>query len=240
MALAVEIDYAGTVARAVRMINLAGCMDMNGHVSMRDGNDPETMWINSRKASRSTLTAHDIVTVDLRTGTRIGAGDEPPSECHIHREIYLRRPDVHAIEHSHPEYIVTLSIAGRALQPVFAPAAFLPEKTPIYPASHLINTVERGARVAELLADNPAVTLRGHGLVVAAPTVESLVMWVLSAEDNAKAQFNASQLGDPIVMTTEERESQREELADPKIPKKFWDYWFETAERRGAFAGVDG
>ncbi len=232
--------YGGLIARAVRMINFAGVMDMNGHVSMRDAGDPNTMWINSRRASRSTLTAHDVVPVDLKTGKRIGIGDEPPSEFHIHREIYLRRPDVHAVEHSHPEYIVTLSIAGKALQPVFVVGAFLPESVPVYPHAHLIDTEARGKAVATLLGDGTAVTLRGHGFVIAGPSVEHMVNWIVAAEDNAKAQFNALQIGEPHVLRGKELGEVRAEIAQPKVVRKNWDYQYETALRAGVLEGVDG
>jgi ribulose-5-phosphate 4-epimerase/fuculose-1-phosphate aldolase len=237
---ALDFGCGGLIARAVRMINHAGCMDMNGHVSMRDHEDPNMMWINSRKASRSSLTARDVVPVDLRTGKRIGIGDEPPSEFHIHREIYLRRTDVAAVEHSHPEHIVTLSIAGKPLQPVFAVGAFLPENVPIFPHAYLIDTVERGKAVALALGEGTAVTLRGHGFVIAGPSVEHMVNWIVSAEDNAKAQFNALQIGEPHVFRGEELEIMRAQIADPKIVRKNWDYHYETARRAGALDGVDG
>ena len=245
MALAAEklpaLDFGcgGLIARAVRMINHAGVMDMNGHVSMRDPEDPTMMWINSRKASRSALTARDVVPVDLKTGKLI-AGDEPPSEFHIHREIYLRRPDVKAVEHSHPDYIVTLSIANKPLQPVFAVGAFLPETVPIYPHAFLIDTEERGREVAELLGDGTAVTLRGHGIVLAGPSVEHMVNWVFSAEENAKAQFHALQIGEPHVFRGAELDEMRAQIAVPKIVRKNWDYHFATALGAGALDGVDG
>lgn len=234
------LGYGGLIARAVRMINRAGVMDMNGHVSLRDAQDPNTMWINSRRASRSTLTVHDVIPVDLKTGKRIGIGDEAPSEFHIHREIYLRRPDVHAVEHSHPEYIVTLSIAGKALQPVHAVGAFLPESVPVYLHAHLIDTEARGKAVAALLGEGTAVSLRGHGIVLAGPSVEHMVNWIVAAEDNAKAQFNALQIGEPYVLRGAELAEVRAEIAQPSVVRKHWDYQYQTALRSGALDGVDG
>src|SRR5579884_3866970 len=120
--------YAELVARAVRICVAAGVMDFNGHVSARDENDPNIMWINNRHASRSTLTAADIVPFDIAAGKRIGEGIEPPSEWYIHAEIYKRRPDVGGIVHSHPEYIRTLSAVGVRLRPVDAMGPFCRRK----------------------------------------------------------------------------------------------------------------
>src|SRR5437588_12438123 len=92
--------YQPLVARAVRILTSQGLMDMNGHVSARDASAAHVMWINSRRASRSTLRVDDVVPVDLAGGKRVGDGDAPPSEFHIHRAILQRRPDVGGIVHS--------------------------------------------------------------------------------------------------------------------------------------------
>jgi L-fuculose-phosphate aldolase len=109
--------YRPLIARAVRICNAAGIMDFNGHVSVRDDRTRTTVWVNSRAASRSTLTASDVVPFDIVKGQRIGDVDEPPSEYHIHREIYKLRGDVGAIVHSHPTYVLTLSIRGETIMP---------------------------------------------------------------------------------------------------------------------------
>jgi L-fuculose-phosphate aldolase len=215
-------------------------MDMNGHVSARDGADPNTMWINSRRASRSTVTAKDVVPVDLSTGKPLGDAAEPPSEFHIHREIMRRRPDVGGIVHSHPEFIVTLSIAGRALAPVTGVGSFLPESVPVFDDANLVNTEERGAVIAEMLGDGPAIVFRGHGIVVVGATVEEALSRYVCAEDNARMQYHASLLGEPHVLRGAELEHVRRETWTSTIAEKHWNYHLKTAQRSGAFEGVDG
>ncbi len=52
------------IVTAIRLLELAGLVDMNGHVSYRlPGTD--RVLINSRAASRASLTVEDIVTIDL-------------------------------------------------------------------------------------------------------------------------------------------------------------------------------
>lgn len=233
------VDYPRLVARAVRILTSMGLMDMNGHVSARDTSSPQTMWINSRKASRSTLRTSDIVPVDLASGTRIGAGDGPPSEFHIHRAIMRRRLDVGGIVHSHPDFIVTLSIVGHKLQPVTGIGSFLPESVPVFDDASLINSAERGEAVAELLGDAPAIVLRGHGVVVVGATPEEALARYVCAEENARIQYKASALGEPHVLRGEELAFVRRETWTPVIVAKHWHYHEETARRNGAFEGIE-
>src|SRR5579875_1209607 len=211
--------YAELVARAVRICVAAGVMDFNGHVSARDENDPNIMWINNRHASRSTLTAADIVPFDIAAGKRIGEGIEPPSEWYIHAEIYKRRPDVGGIVHSHPEYIRTLSAVGVRLRPVDAIGAFLPED---------------GAPVF----DAPALMLRQHGAVVTGFSVENAVVRMICAEANAKMQYQALQIGEPRYLHGEELKTVASEGGGRHGTTKYWTYWEETARNMGALVGL--
>jgi len=236
---ATAADYPKLVVRAVRILNALALMDMNGHVSARDASSSQTMWINSRRASRSTLSLADVVPVDLPSSTRIGEGDEPPSEYHIHRAIMRRRPDVGGIVHSHPEHIVTLSIAGRNLAPVTGVGSFLPEDVPVFDDASLVNTEDRGEAIASLLGDGPVVVLRGHGVVVVGPTVEEALTRYVCAEENARVQYKASVLGDPHVLRGDELAFVRRENWTPTIVAKHWHYHEQTARRNGAFEGVE-
>jgi L-fuculose-phosphate aldolase len=230
---------ADRIARAVRICNAAKVMDMNGHVSARDPDRPDVLWINSRKASRSTLTSADIVPVEIATGKRIGEGDEPPSEFHIHTEIYKRRPDVGAVVHSHPEHILTLSVAGHALQPVSSTNPFLPEDgAAVFDSAVLINTIERGAAMANALGEGPAVILRQHGTVVAGATLEEAVVRMICAEDNARLQLGALRVGEPRYLRGEELAGIKRENLAPVIIRKFWHYHEESARVAGAFDGL--
>ncbi len=235
---AVSVDYRLLVARACRILHSLELMDMNGHVSAR-GAGGDAMWINSRRASRSTLRSSDVVAVDLASGKKIGDGDPPPSEFHIHREIMRRRPDVGGIVHSHPEFVVTLSIAGHALAPVTGIGSFLPETVPVFDDASLVNTQERGEAVAEALGDASAIVLRGHGLVVVGDRVEEAVARLVCAEANARIQYHASVLATPHVLRGDELTLVRAETWTPIITAKHWHHHEEGARRRGAFEGLE-
>lgn len=233
-----KINYQRLLAEAIRIVTHAGVMHASGHIAARDGGDPNVMWINSRKASRSTLTAEDIVPVNLRTGERIGEGDEAPSEFHIHRAILNARPDVHAICHTHPDYVVALSIAGKTLHPVHPAGGFLPESAPLFDDANLINTEARGEAVARVLGQNCVAVLRGHGIVVVGSSVEEIVMRTISAEDNARYQYIASAIGEPRVISGEELVIAARDIMKPAVIRKHWHFHYENAKKAGALEGL--
>ena len=231
--------YGKAIALAVRLCSTAGVMDFNGHVSTRDDDDPNVMWINNRHASRSTLTANDIVPYDIPAAQRIGAGVEPPSEHWIHREIYRLRPNVGGIVHAHPASILTLSAVGQALRQVVTVNPFIPEGgAPVFDSPVLINTEARGIALAAALGEGPIVVLRQHGAVTVGSNVEEAVIRMICGEDNARTQVRAQRIGTPSFIAGGELVTIRSENLAPKIIRKFWNYWEETARRSGALDGL--
>ena len=231
--------YGNLIARAVRMCNAANVMDFNGHVSARDADDPNIFWINNRHASRSTLTAADIVPFDIREGRRVGEGIEPPSEWHIHREIYRRQPAAGGIVHSHPPFILTLSAAGHKLKPLVSTACFIPEDgAPVFDTPVLINTEARGKGMADAMGDAPVGVLRQHGTVTIGGYAEEAVVRMICAEDNARTQYQALQIGTPTYFHGEELRLMKAEHGGPHGIKKYWRYFEETAQRAGVLDGL--
>lgn len=223
------------IARAVRILNSNGIMHKSGHVAARDAGQPDVMWINSRRASRPSVTAKDIVRVDLRTGASIGGGDEPPSELDIHRSIFNRRPDVGAIVHSHPRYIVALSVAGQPLVPVTIDGGFLGGPAPTFDDAGHINTPERGDLLADALGDRVAVVLRGHGVVVTGRNVEEAITRIVHAESNAHAQYLALAIGALRPLGDDEIAAINRTTSSDKALRKAFEYEEDVARRAGAF-----
>jgi ribulose-5-phosphate 4-epimerase/fuculose-1-phosphate aldolase len=110
----------------------------------------------------------------------------------------------------------------------------------VFDSPVLINTEARGRALAEALGDDPIVVMRQHGAVTVGSGIEEAVIRMICAEDDARVQFRALQVGTPNVIAGGELATIRGENLDAKIIRKFWNYWEETARRCGALDGLNG
>jgi L-ribulose-5-phosphate 4-epimerase len=216
-----EPDVRERLADAIRMLERAELIDHSGHCSAR--RDGGSFYINSGASVRSSLTAHDIVVVEL-DGTLVEGTAKPPLELFIHAEIYRVRPDVNAVMHTHPRWSTTLTMTGVKYQPVYAQGVLLGE-IPVMDSPLSVNTREMGERLASTLAGSHAVLLKSHGaVIVGAGIVESFALAVY-LEENARRQHMALQIGDPYVFSESEQQACRKNLWSQNLFNKAWEYY---------------
>jgi len=231
------IELKTKLATAVRLMAMEGMIDFNGHVSLRLP-EGDRILINSRFSNRVSLTATDIVTVDLQ-GRLLEGSAEPPSEVRIHTAIYKRRPDVGSVAHLHPRYSTIFTIAGVPLKPVYIIAsAFGPEGVPVLDDSQLIHRDEQAEAVAEALGQGLALLLRAHGAVTVGSDVEGAFAAAVALEENARAYLWASALGVPRVLSRSEVEGYGAPVSSRSTKYKIWDFYTEKARVSGWLAGL--
>lgn len=223
------------IATAIRMLECAGLLDMNGHLSYRPPGTDRVL-INSRRASRAALTAADIVTIDL-DGNLLEGADEPPSEFHIHTSIYRARPDVATVLHNHPHWQTVLGIARIPLEPVFSIGSFVHPDLPVYETSSLVNTREIGEELAAELGAAGLITIRHHGSVLVEADIEAVFARAVFVEQNAEKQYQAALLGPVKPMQGQNLERTRTTNWSPKIARKVWDYHEQKARADGRLPG---
>jgi len=206
---------------ALSMLEREGIIDFNGHFSLRLPQGRGLM-INAADSVRSRLDAGDIIEIDF-DGRPLGGERKPPMEFHLHVQIYLRRPDVQAVVHSHPLWSTVLTTAGHASQPVTMQAAVLgPVRT--FPKTASINSADLGAEVAAFLGDAKAALLDRHGAVSVAASVQDAFVQSIYLEENAHRQYLAMQIGAPRALSDEECGRIGPNLARPFLLQKVWDY----------------
>lgn len=219
------------IARAVRMLESTGLLDMNGHLSYRVPGT-KVVFINSRRASRATLSTADIVKIDL-DGQLLEGEDEQPSEYHIHTSVYRLRDDVNSVLHNHPHWQTVLGIARQPMQPVFSIGSFVSPEMPVFETSSLVNTREIGDELARQLGDANVITVRHHGSVIADVEVESVFARAVFVEENAQKQYYASLLGPLTPLSGENLQRTQTTNWSPKIARKVWNYYEEKARIQG-------
>jgi ribulose-5-phosphate 4-epimerase/fuculose-1-phosphate aldolase len=214
-------DIRHELAEAIRMLAGADIVDHSGHGSAR--RDRTSFFINSGASTRGTLTAADIVAVDL-DGALVDGSARPPLEFPLHAEIYRARADVQAIMHTHPRWSTLLTMVGAAYAVVYAQGALL-GNVPVFDSPLSVSSREMGEKVAGALGGGSAVLLKSHGAVVVGSNIVECFALAAYLEENASRQYLAMQIGTPYVFSAAEQQAFRERLATPGLFRKTWDHY---------------
>jgi L-fuculose-phosphate aldolase len=209
------------LVEAIRMLTQADLIDYSGHASAR--RDAASFYINSGASIRSTLTADDIVAVDLGGDLQEGSA-RPPLEFPLHAEIYRARPDVRVVMHTHPKWSTLLSMVGEPFRPVCPQGALLGD-VPVLDSPLSVSSRDTGARVAAALGGGPALLLKSHGAVIVGGDVVECFALAIYLEENASRQYLAMQIGTPYVFSAAEQQACRARLASPALFRKAWDHY---------------
>ncbi len=193
---------------ASRILENEGVLDSYGHVSVRSATDP-THFFMPRALPPGSITAGDLVELDLDCNPILPNPPRFNGERFIHSEIYKVRPDVQCVIHSHSQAVIPFSVAGVPLRPVVAQGGFLPPVTPVFEIREatgpvevrgmLVTTSALGAFLAQKLGDAPAILLRGHGDAVVGTTVKQAVVRAIYVSLNARVQAEAMKLSPNII-----------------------------------------
>src|SRR5271165_3969645 len=168
-----------------------------GHISVRLPDDPAHFFMKPHSVGLDEITLANILTIDL-AGNVVAGTARRHSEVYIHSEVYKSRPDVRCVLHTHPPHAIALSASGTPLKCFSQPSALFYNSLGTYDDTiNLIRTPEMGARVAQALGGGRGVLLKNHGVVVAGPSIEEVVISALMLENAAQIQMIVEATGNP-------------------------------------------
>ncbi|MGH7769593.1 MAG: class II aldolase/adducin family protein [Candidatus Binatia bacterium] len=147
---------------------------------------------------------YDELLVFDMDGTRLDGKREPPNEIHIYTEAFKSDPSWRAVVHAHPEHAIALSVAGIPLRAIDQQSRWFVEGVPIYPRATSASTPEIGRELARLMQKNRAVTMRGHGIVVAGETLKEAFARAWIYERTARLLIQARALGEVTYLTADD------------------------------------
>lgn len=202
-----------TVATACRVLARRGLVDgVLGHVSARVGEDE--LVIRCRGAAERGLALSapgDVWRVDLEgCPVDLPDGYTAPNELPIHAELMRARPEVGAVIHAHPRAALLAGLAGLTPRPVFGaydiPALRLAlDGVPVFRSAALIDCRELAREMVLAMGGHAVCLLRGHGIVVAAESVEAATVLAINLETLLSVTVELARLGaEPPELTAEE------------------------------------
>lgn len=212
---------------AYRTLADHGILDAYGHVSVRSEERPDRYFI-SRALAPEIVRLEDVLEMTLDNEPVDPQGRALYSERFIHGEIYKSRPDVNAVVHNHSPTVVPFSITKIRLRPVSAVNSFIGLGVPTFEIRDFqhgsdmrIITPALGSALAGVLGEKPAALMRGHGAVVVARDLPTVVARSIYLEVAAKQLLQAMTIAGPggEVVTLDDAEvaavQRRQEFSRP-------------------------
>jgi L-fuculose-phosphate aldolase len=160
------------------------------------------------------LEESDLVSVGL-DGTVAPKQLRPSSEWRFHRDIYATRTEAAAIVHAHPLYATSLACLRRSI-PAFHYMVAAAGGDSIRCAEYAtFGTAELSQNALAALEDRRACLLANHGIIAFGETLPKAMALALEVENLAAQYCQVLQLGEPLLLDSEEM---------ARVLAKFADY----------------
>ncbi len=222
---------------ASRILANEGICDAFGHVSVRNPENPERMFL-ARAVAPELVTRDDIIEFDL-DGTSVGDNRKPFLERFIHGTLMAARPDVHSVVHSHSRGVIPFGITDTPIRPLLHSCGVLGRDVPVWDASDafgetnlLISSNAMGIDFAAKLGTGRAGLMRGHGSTVVGRSIQEAVYTAVYLDVNAQLQAAAMRLGTVKYLSDGEIDLIQSRLGDAKPGEGYdrtWQYWARRA-----------
>jgi ribulose-5-phosphate 4-epimerase/fuculose-1-phosphate aldolase len=166
-----------------RIGDLGLCEGREGNISARLG---DAMLIKATGQFLSDARPKDFVKVQLSRPAS-GWKREPSIEVNMHRLLYLRRPDVNAVVHTHPPYMTSFCVVGLRLDPVTTEASFyFPRGIDLLPEEEPGSLRLADAVSEKMKGGSNALLLERHGLVTLGSSLHDAMQLSITAERTAQ------------------------------------------------------
>lgn len=177
---------------------------ISGHISVRDPEFDNLIWMNPIGKHFGLLNAGDMVCVDIHTGKIVGGNMNRPLNnpgFYIHSEIHKIRTDIKSICHAH-------TIAGRAWCAFGKPLDMITQDIcDVYSTlkvdneyGGIVTAEQEGQQIAHALGPNgKAALLMNHGLVTVGQTVDeaSFLLGLVDRSCDIQLRVEAASAGNP-------------------------------------------
>ena len=224
-----------TLVAANRILANQGVVDAYGHVSIRHPAYADRYLI-ARSLSPALVEMSDIVEYGLDGKPVDSASPSPYLERHIHGAIYEKRPDVHAVVHSHAVSVLPFTLSQAPLVPVIHVASDMGTTVPRWDirdtfgdTNLLVTNMEQGRDMAQTLGANNVVLMRGHGFTATGRSLIEVVKISIYVPMNAAVQMEASRLGPITELSPGEVHIRSQVAPDAPQMRRAWDYWCHQA-----------
>lgn len=168
-----------------------------GHITVRDPEDPDLLWVNPIGVSFRRIKVSDLVQVDHAGHVLVGKRPVNPVGLLLHSAIHEARPDVAAVCHAHSLHGKAWSSLGRLLDPITQDACVLFEQQALICEPRITQNRADAARFAEAFGKQRVAIQAGHGIFATGLTVDEAAWWFICMERAAQVQLMVEAVGTP-------------------------------------------
>jgi ribulose-5-phosphate 4-epimerase/fuculose-1-phosphate aldolase len=228
---------------ANRILAHEGIVDAYGHISVRHPDKPDRYFL-SRARTPQCVERSDIMEFTMEGEPIDGRGLAPYFERFIHGGIFLARPEVKSIVHSHSAAVIPFGVGGEKIRPMMLNCALIGKATPIWDSRDkfgdtdlMVTSMAMGHDLARGLGANPTALMRGHGSVAAGKTIRQAVFIAIKLQESASFQREASRYKDVKFLSDGEiaKVQSMLDFADVEKPlrgiDRAWEYWCYRANQ---------
>ena len=198
------------IATALKMNALGINQGKSGNVSVRWG---EGYFITPTGLAYEQTMPDDIVFMELgkkheenHDAVQAIAARLPSSEWRFHHDIYARRPELHAIVHTHAVHATTLACLGRGILAFHYMVAVAGGKDIRCAPYATFGTQQLSDFALQALENRKACLLANHGLIAAGTTLDQALALAVEVESLAHMYYQALQIGTPVILPDDEME----------------------------------
>jgi ribulose-5-phosphate 4-epimerase/fuculose-1-phosphate aldolase len=178
------------------------------HNSARVPGEPDHMLINPMGLMFNEVTASNILKVDF-DGNLVEPSEYEPiyAGVVIHGAIYLGRPDVEVVIHTHTEADIAVGVQEDGLLPLSQWAMRFHHRLGYHDYEGVSLDMDERTRLQQSIGNHPVLVLRNHGLLATGRNVAEAFSYTYHFERAAEAQLKAqaaSAAGARLVFPSEE------------------------------------
>jgi len=202
-----EAELREELAAAYRITHMLG-MDslIYNHISARVPGPEKHFLINPFGLSYDEVTASNLVKIDI-DGNLIDANSAASVNFAgflIHGAIHEASPGLHCVMHTHTEAGVALAGLQTELLPLNQGAMAFYGRVGYHDYEGIVSDVEERKRLLLAMGGKPALVLRNHGLLTAAPTIAGAIVMMIALDKACRAQLSMHQSGQPLIIPSPE------------------------------------
>jgi ribulose-5-phosphate 4-epimerase/fuculose-1-phosphate aldolase len=224
------------LAAMFRLAHMQGwCEDTANHISARVPDESDHFLINPWGLFFEEITASSLLKIDM-DGNVIS---DSPFEYHtgghaIHSGVYLKRPDVVSVFHTHSRTGVAISMLKDGLKTLSIGAVRFHKRLAYHDFAGPAGIMDDRERIGTDLGPHQAMVLRNHGLLTAGRSIGEAFIVMARLEQAISAQLLAAGTGDeltyPPMDVCDESAVNRDKKND-RHNDEAWQAWKRRADR---------